>query len=140
MDEKKSATYKKLVEDMQKKYPAYGTNFKSKLSGKNSIATIKTKKIASNFYDDFDDVEEFYNVLESWGLDWTKTGNNATTRMWAINSLGNAIADGFEFEKVVKKILNSPLPLWAPVVNGEIICKEINFYTYWQGLIYDESI
>ena len=29
--------------------------------------------------------------------------------------------------------------LYAPYVNGEYICKEINFYTYWQGLGYAEK-
>ena len=28
--------------------------------------------------------------------------------------------------------------LYAPYVNGEMICQEINFYTYWQGLGYAE--
>ena len=29
--------------------------------------------------------------------------------------------------------------LYAPYVNGEYICKETNFYTYWQGLGYAEK-
>ena len=28
---------------------------------------------------------------------------------------------------------NSDAELFAPVVNNENICKEINLYTYWQG-------
>ena len=31
---------------------------------------------------------------------------------------------------------NNTDPLYAPYVDGEYICKEINFYTYWQGLGY----
>ena len=29
--------------------------------------------------------------------------------------------------------------MYAPYVNGEMICKEINFYTYWQGLDYAKN-
>ena len=31
---------------------------------------------------------------------------------------------------------NSDAELFAPVVDGENICREINLYTYWQGLDY----
>ena len=30
----------------------------------------------------------------------------------------------------------SKVPLWAPIVDGENLCKEINLYTYWQGFGY----
>ena len=135
----KSVAYKKLVEEVQKKYPAYGTNFVSKLPGTKSIATETSKNIAGEFYETFSDIQDFYNVLESWGLDWTKTSDEKTTRMWAINALGNAIADGFDFEKVVEQNLSSAVPLWSAVVDKENICKEINLYTYWQGLGYAEK-
>ena len=29
--------------------------------------------------------------------------------------------------------------LWVPFVNGEMICHEINLYTYWQGFKYAEK-
>ncbi len=139
MNKEKSEAYKKLVANMQKKYPAYGTNFVSKLPGTKSIATATSKEIAREFYENFSDIKDFYNVLASWGLDWTKTSEEKTTRMWAINALANAIADGFDFEKAVEKNLDSSVPLWSALVDKEYICKEINLYTYWQGLGYAEK-
>ena len=29
--------------------------------------------------------------------------------------------------------------LYAPYINGEMICREINLYTYWQGLRYEKN-
>lgn len=63
MDEKKSAAYKKLVEDMWGLYPKYGEE------------SSKSDKVK----------------------------------------------------------------LWAPYIDGENLCKEINFYTYWQGFGYAEN-
>lgn len=34
---------------------------------------------------------------------------------------------------------NSDAELFAPVIDGENICKEINLYTYWQGLDYAKN-
>jgi len=135
----KSQAYKNLVAEIQKKYPVYGANFRSKLPGTKSIATDESKKIAGEFYENFSDIKDFYKVLESWGLDWTKTSDEKTTRMWAINSLANAIADGFDCEKAVEKNLDSAVPLWSAVVDKKNICQEINLYTYWQGLGYAEK-
>ena len=139
MNEKKSADYKKLVADMQTKYPAYGTNFKSKLPGNKSIAGKASKETASEFCKSFDNVEEFYEILEEWGIDWQKNDEPKTKRMWAINAFANALEDGFDLNKVADENFLSPLPLWAPVVNKEIICQEINLYTYWQGFGYAKN-
>ena len=138
MNEKKSADYKKLVEDMQKKYPVYGSNFVSKVYGK-GIASEEIKKITTDFRGNFINIEDFYKTLESWGIDWQKNDEPKTNLMWAINALRNAITDGFEFKKVIEKNFNSPVALWAPVVNKEHICQEINLYTYWQGFGYAEK-
>lgn len=35
--------------------------------------------------------------------------------------------------------INNEIKLWAPYINGENICQEINLYTYWQGLSYAEK-
>lgn len=54
------------------------------------------------------------------------------------------------YKKLVEKVL-SQYPIysekvpdklgefWSPVVNGENICREINLWTYWQGLGYAEK-
>ena len=34
---------------------------------------------------------------------------------------------------------NNAYELYAPYVNGEMICQEINLYTYWQGLGYEKN-
>ena len=37
------------------------------------------------------------------------------------------------------KSTSNDYELYAPYVNGEMICREINLYTYWQGLGYAEN-
>lgn len=111
MDEKKSAAYKNLVAEVQKKYPAYGSNFKSKLPGTASIATPETKQIARDFFDKLGNLDSFVSVLEKWGLDCIKTSNAQTNQMWALNALANAIADGFDLDKAVEMNLDYPVQL-----------------------------
>lgn len=47
----------------------------------------------------------------------------------------NLVADMQEKKQPTTK----KLELFAPVLNGEIFCNEINLYTYWQGLGYAEK-
>ena len=135
MNEKKSAAYKNLVAEMLTHYPAHGTNFISKLPGTKSIAKDTSKKIVRDFCEKFSNTQDFYNLLEEWGIDWQKTDNQNINLMWAKNSLANAIEDGFDFKTAAEKN-SGKVKLWSPVVDKENICQEINLYTYWQGLDY----
>ena len=130
----KSAAYKKLVADMQKKYPVYGGKIDVKVNQKgNPIAREIVKKFAATFQSK----QDFYDALKEFGLTWKENSKNneAIYEMRAKEALRLAIEDGFDpFNFVTKK--DPPVELFAPVVNGENICHEINLYTYWQGFGY----
>ena len=141
MNNEKSVAYKKLVADMQKKYPVYTskilTNFPKVIGKKGDpIAREVVRKFAATF----SDKNDFYKTLKEFGLDWQENSKNneAIYEMRAKEALRIAVENGFNpFDVVTKK--DPPVELWAPVLNGENICQEINFYTDWQGVGYAEE-
>lgn len=139
MNAEKSQAYKKLVADMQKKYPVYGGKVAADVSGKiNQKANQDAKKIVQDFAATFSSKQDFYDALKKMGFKWMQVNNPAIYEMRAKERLRLAVEDGFDpFNVVTKK--DPPVELFAPVLNGEMLCQEINFYTYWQGLGYAEN-
>ena len=140
MDKQKSAAYKKLVLDMQKKYPVYNTkivaNFPMVINQKGNP---DAKKVMQEFAATFQNKQDFYDTLKEMGFEWMEVNNAGIYEMRAKETLRIAIEHGFDpFNVVTKK--DSLVELFAPVVNGENICHEINLYTYWQGFNYAEKI
>lgn len=139
MNVEKSQAYKKLVADMQKQYPEYGVkplaNLEIVVGQKGNSAA---KKVVQDFAATFQSKQDFYDTLTEFGLHWMQVNNPAIYDMRAKEALRIAIENGFNpFDVVTKK--DPPVELFAPVVNGEHICQEINLYTYWQGFGYAEK-
>jgi len=65
--------------------------------------------------------------------------------LWRVNLMDKEKSDAYK--KLVAEVQNkyphfdknSDAVLFAPVIDGENICKEINLYTYWQGLDYAKN-
>ena len=140
LNKQKSEAYKKLVLDMQKKYPLYGakavsTDISQKINQK---ADPGAKKVMQDFAATFQNKQDFYDTLKEMGLEWMEVNHAGIYEMRAKEALRIAIEDGFDpFNFVTKK--DAPVELFAPVVNDENICHEINLYTYWQGFNYAEK-
>ena len=138
MNEKKSADYKKLVADMQKKYPVYGIkpleNLKLTTSKKGDP---DAREVVKKFAATFPTKEDFYAALKGFGLSWEQNKNPQIYEMRAKEALRIAVENGFDPFNVVTK--NDPVELFAPVLNGETVCQEINLYTYWQGFGYAKN-
>ena len=122
MNEKKSADYKKLVADMQKKYNVYN---------KYITPTDIDKKRAQNFAEKFDTPQKFLKSLGYRCAKWEESTDEALNYKRALDSLTLSIANGYDPK--------DPVALFAPVLNGETVCQEFNLYTYWQGFGYAEK-
>lgn len=143
VNQEKAEDYKKLVRDVQKKYPVYDAKVADKISIDisqkiNKIGDPDAREVVKNFADTFINKNDFYKTLKEMGLKWMEVNNARIYEMRAKEALRIAIENGFDpFNVVTKK--DAPVELFAPVVNGENICHEINLYTYWQGLGYAEK-
>ena len=139
LNKEKAEAYKKLVLDMQKKYPVYSV--KAVNNDPNAIykkGDPDAKKVMQEFAATFQNKQDFYDTLKEMGLEWKETNHEGIYEMRAKATLRIAIENGFDpFNFVTKK--DTPVELFAPVVNAENICHEINLYTYWQGLGYAEK-
>ena len=122
MNEKKSADYKKLVADMQKKYNVYDKYIKP---------TDIDKKRAQDFAEKFDTPQKFLKSLGYRCAKWEESIDEALNYKRALDSLTLSIANGYDPK--------DPVALFAPVLNGETVCQEFNLYTYWQGFGYAEK-
>ena len=139
LNKEKSEAYKKLVLDMQKKYPVYDTkavvNFPMTISRKGNP---NAKKVMQEFAATFQNKQDFYDTLKGMGFEWMEVNNAGIYEMRAKEALRIAIEHGFDpFDVVTKK--DPSIKLFAPIFDGENICHEINMYTYWQGLGYAEK-
>ena len=79
----KSVAYKKLVADMQKKYPVYGKKIDVKVNQKGDPIA---REIVKNFAATFQSKQDFYDTLKKMGFEWMEVADAGIYEMCEVRA------------------------------------------------------